>query len=362
MRTERGVQIMDVPNAFDNTATGYGRLVLRMLTALLLLVFSMPLWAQQCEVGRPVVFADLNWDSNRIHTAVARYILEKGYGCQTDAMPGTSIPLVKGLARGSIDVMMEVWADNYGDAWSEAMEEGTVVHLGTNFPDAVQGWFVPRYLVEGDAERGIEPSAPDLVSISDLARYKLLFKDPERQDKGRFINCVFGWGCATINSRKLRAYRLKEHYSNYRPKSSEEFTKAIVDSYEQGRPFLAYYWGPTWILGKYDLVMLKEPAFNRQDWQGLNEDREYPKACAYPVADVGIAVSAQFQRQAPRLSEFLSNYETTGRQVSELLALQRDKGASAREMAVHFLSSEKSQWVQWVPEEVAAGVIQSLAE
>lgn len=35
-----------------------------------------------------------------------------------------------------------------------------------------QGSYVPRYLVEGDAERGIEPRlAPDLRSVTDLPRY-----------------------------------------------------------------------------------------------------------------------------------------------------------------------------------------------
>jgi glycine betaine/proline transport system substrate-binding protein len=46
------------------------------------------------------------------------------------------------------------------------------------FDDAAQGFYVPRYLVEGDAERGIEPLAPDLRSVSDLPRYAELFRDP----------------------------------------------------------------------------------------------------------------------------------------------------------------------------------------
>ncbi|MET0013948.1 MAG: ABC transporter substrate-binding protein [Sedimenticola sp.] len=340
----------------------YRRLLGCLPVLLLLITLSPTVWSQGCELERPVVFADLNWDSNRIHTAIARYIIEKGYGCEADAMPGTSLPLVKGLARGSVDVMMEVWAGNYGETWQEALDDGAVVVLGTNFADAVQGWFVPRYLIEGDAARGIEASAPDLASVFDLPRYKLLFKDPERQDKGRFINCVFGWGCTKINSRKLRAYGLREHFSNYRPQSGDELDKAISNAYEQGRPFLAYYWGPSWIMGKYDLVMLTEPPFNPEDWQGLAEERDYPRGCAYPVTDVGVAVSAEFQRRVPELSAFLARYRTELGLVSRLLAEKRDRALTPEDVAREFLERERAVWSQWVPLPVAARVIESLAE
>ena len=38
-----------------------------------------------CDLDRPVVFGGLDYDSASFHTAVARFILEKGYGCRTDS-------------------------------------------------------------------------------------------------------------------------------------------------------------------------------------------------------------------------------------------------------------------------------------
>ena len=52
--------------------------------------------AAACELKRPVMFGGLDWDSNAFHTAVARIILERGYGCKTDVLPGSALPLLTG--------------------------------------------------------------------------------------------------------------------------------------------------------------------------------------------------------------------------------------------------------------------------
>ncbi len=335
----------------------------RVQLGLVALAFVLGLaFAQEpkCELDRPIVFAGLDWDSARIHNAIAAYILEHGYGCQTDSIPGSTIPLVQGLIRGDLDVMMEVWVDNIKETWDKALATGRVVDLGVNFPDAIQGWFVPRYVIEGDPERGIAPMAPDLRSVQDLPRYKSLFTDPESPDKGRFYNCILGWACEVINTKKLEAYGLSDDYTNFRPGTGAALAAAIASAYERGKPILAYYWGPTWVLGKYDLVMLEEPPFTQECWDELNSERRPRTACAYPVIKVTVGVSKDFADQAPTLVEFLKRYETSNQLVSELLAFMQDNDAEVEEAAVHFLKNYADVWTQWVPAEVAARVQASL--
>ncbi|MEH0888833.1 glycine betaine ABC transporter substrate-binding protein, partial [Enterobacter sp. UNJFSC 003] len=79
---------------------------------------------------------------------------------------------------------------------------------GTTFPDASEGWFVPRYLVSGP-----DAKAPELKSVQDLKRYKDLFADPDEPGKGRFYNCVAGWVCEGINTKKLAAYGLAQDFT-----------------------------------------------------------------------------------------------------------------------------------------------------
>lgn len=334
----------------------------RFLLALAALLFSVcvpraGLAAPVCEIDRPIMFGGLDWDSNAFHTEVARLIIERGYGCETDVLPGSTLPLVTGLGQGDIDVLMEIWRDNVTEPWNAALEAGTAVSLGTNFPDAVQGWYVPRYLIEGDDKRGIEPMAPGLHSVSDLKQYWQLFRDPEEPDKGRFYNCVLGWSCEEQSTRKLKGYGLDRTYTNFRPGTGAALAAAIASAYERGRPVFAYYWGPTWVLGAFDLVKLDEPPYSEAAWDAFNADPENNPPVAFPTVEVIIGANAEFAAGAPEIANFLRAYETTGQMVSDALAyMQKNEGATARDAALNFIETRGEVWRQWVSPEVAARV------
>ena len=311
----------------------------------------------KCELDRPVVFAAFDWDSNAFHTALARFIMEVGYGCRTDAIPGSTLPLLAGMARGDIDVAMEVWKDNVTAPWTKGVKAGKLAELGVNFPDAVQGWFIPRYLRDGDPARGIKPLAPGLRRVQDLRKYKALFRDPEEPDKGRFYNCILGWSCEKVNTRKLRAYGLDAYFTNFRPGTGAALAAVIASRYKRGKPFVAYYWGPSWVLGRYDLVMLEEPPYNEKDWLGLAARDDYPRAVAYPVVKVVIGVNTRFKAAAPKLIAFLTRYETTNAMISKALAgMAGSHGDSATDAAIRFLKTRADVWTKWVPPDVAARV------
>lgn len=340
---------------FSDPWRGGVALLAGLLSCLAALAQSPPARADAppaCELDRPVVFAGMDWASNDFHNAVAGFILQHGYGCRTDRVPGSTITLLTGLARGDVDVAMEIWKDNVTEPWNRAKAAGQVVELGTNFPDAVQGWYVPRYLVEGE-----DAKAPELRKVEDLRRYKDLFRDPEEPGKGRFYNCILGWNCEIMNTKKLEAYGLSEHFTNFRPGSGAALAAAIASNYKRRKPFLAYYWGPTWVLGKYDLVMLEEPPYEKAAWEVLRKAEHPTSAVAYPVVEVVVGANAEFPRKAPRLAEFLSRYETTAGMVSRALAeMQESRETTAEGAARHFLRSKPAVWSGWVPEDVAARV------
>ncbi|NIR29054.1 MAG: ABC transporter substrate-binding protein [Gammaproteobacteria bacterium] len=335
-------------------------------TAGIFLLLSLALGAQptlaapKCEIDRPVVFAGLDWDSVRVHNNIARYIAREGYGCRTEAIPGSTIPLLAGMARGDIDVTMEIWIANVEEAYNKELENGTVLDLGVNFPDAVQGFYVPTYVMEGDPDRGIEAMAPELTSVFDLPRYKDLFRDPEEPDKGRIYNCILGWGCEKVNTKKIEVYGLDDDYTNFRPGTGAALAAAFASAYQRGKPIVGYYWGPTWILGKYDMTMLDEPPYDPQVWKELEGTENPDQACAWPVIAVHVSANAEFAKAAPRLVEFLKNYETSNKLVSQALAFMQDNDATAEEAAVWFLKEKESLWTKWVPGDVAEHVKASL--
>lgn len=304
-----------------------------------------------CPIDDTIMFGGLDYDSAAFHAALAKTILEEGYGCETDSIPGTTLILNQGLARGDVDIIMEVWTANTAQAFLDAEAEGKVTRLGATFPDAIEGWFVPRYLVEGE-----DAAAPELKSVTQLGDYKELFRDPEDPGKGRFYNCVAGWVCEGINTKKLIAYGIVDDYTNVRPGSGAAIEAAIESAYLRERPVLFYHWAPTALLGKYDFVQLEEPPYDAEVWAQMMASDEPTAATAYPQTRVVIGASTEFTGKSDELTEFLNAYSTTSAQTSAALAYMRDNDASAEDAAHKFLRENEAVWTAWVPAEVAQKV------
>ena len=156
-----------------------------------------------------------------------------------------------------------------------------------------------------------------------------------------------------MNSAKLRAYNLEADFTNFRPGTGAALAAALAGAVLRREPVLAYYWGPTWVLGKYDLVALDEPAFNETDWKGLIADPKYPRAVAYPKVAVWIGASAKFAAASPETIAFLKAYRTTSAQVDAALAVMQDKNGDADAAAKQFLKDHADIWQAWVTPDIA---------
>ena len=328
---------------------------LPLIAALLLLMAataSARTAEPKCEVDRPVRIAGLDWDSNRFHVEVVAFILKHGFGCESETLPGSTIPLVTGLARGDLDIVMEVWKGQLTEVWEKAERAGKVNLLGVNFPDAVQGWFVPRYLVEG-----VGAPAKGLTHVDDLPRFKAVFRDPEEPDKGRFYNCKLGWDCEIINTKKLEVYGLTPHFTNFRPGSGAALAAVVAAAHERKKPILYYYWGPSWIMTKYDGVMLREAAHDPEIWKALKANDKPNKACAYPLVTVYTGANTAFTKRAPRIANFLSRYRTSSEMVGDaLLFMQMSKSANVMDAATEFLRTRQNVWAGWLSADITARV------
>ncbi len=278
-----------------------------------------------------------------MHARIAGFIIENGYGYpESEYIPGGTIPLFEGLARGDIDVNMECWVENQQEAYDKHIAAGDIVDLGDNFWDNWQGWLVPTYLIEnGDLPEG--------VSVFDMPNYWELFKDPEDETKGRFYSCIAGWECEKINEEKFEVYGLSDTYNIFLPGSDAALNASMVAAYEKKEPWFGYYWAPTWILGKLDMTPVEEPPFDEEVW-------ETNHGCAYPAVHVNILVSADFHEREPELVEFLTKYATTTEQNNKALAYMQGNDASTEEAAIYFLKEFEDTWTKWVPADIASKV------
>ncbi|MDD3202473.1 MAG: glycine betaine ABC transporter substrate-binding protein [Pygmaiobacter massiliensis] len=292
-----------------------------------------------------IVFADAGWDSSKFHNAVAGLIAESVYGYTWSETTGSSTVLLEGMKKGEIDVFMEMWTDNIA-SYDEDIANGRIQEMGTNFDDNMQGFYVPRYVIEGDPERGIEPMAPELRNVADLANYASLFKDEEQPSKGRIYGAIPGWEIDNVMYKKYQHYGLDKNFVYFRPGSDASLSAAITSAYEKGEPIVAYYWEPTWLMGKYDFVLLQDAPY---DPVGFAEGKT---AC--PAVNVTISTSNAFAEKNPEFCQFLSKYRTSSALTSEALAYMQDTGANYVDTAKWFLGEHPELLDQWLaPDDVS---------
>jgi glycine betaine/proline transport system substrate-binding protein len=299
--------------------------------------------------GGKIVLADSNWDSAQLQNRIVMFILEHGYGYETDAILGDVPVLWQGVRTGDIDIMMEAWLPNQQDLYDAATEEGSVVPVGKSLDDNWQSMFVvPTYVVEGDTDRGIEPMAPDLKSYEDVREYKDLFTDVESGGKAVLWTCIPGWKCEEINEQKLEVYGLEDVVELRNPGSAATLFASLEGAYAKGEAWLGYMWGPTKIAAELDLTILEEP--------DCPEGQGPETGCAYPTAEIKIVAHNSLKERAPEVIEFLEKWDFKAATQVAAETYMTENEASIDETAIWFLKNQGEAWEQWVPASVAEKV------
>jgi glycine betaine/proline transport system substrate-binding protein len=323
---------------------------------LLLLMLLFTVFLAACTdrgTNETILFGGGDWDSLRFHNGIAQKILEDGYGYPTDEISGSTSAVIQGLRQGEVHVYMELWPDTSHELYQAAVEAGEVETVGINFDDTVSGTWVPTYVIEGDEERGIEPIAPDLRTVEDLKDYPELFQDPEDPSKGRFYNGPSAWNVSEIIEEKFYGYGLDEMYNLFSPGSQGAMLASLESAYSSGEPWVGYTWSPTATTAMYDLTVLEEAEYDEEIWQET-------KLTAHPSQTVLILVNHEFPEQEPEVIEFLENYSMTSPVIEEGVSYMIDNNADADEAAIWFLQTYEDIWTEWVSDEIAQNVIDSL--
>jgi len=313
------------------------RTLKNLLGGSLLALTVLPQPAQAAEAVKPIHFGDITWESGSLITEVLRLIVEKGYGLPTDTLPGSTVSLEAALAKDDIQVIGEEWAGR-SPAWVKAEGEGKVFGLGDTVKGATEGWWVPEYVIKGDAERGIKPLAPDLKSVADLSRYKDVFRDPEDPSKGRFLNSPTGWTSEIVNSQKLKAYGLTDTFVNFRTGSGAALDAEVASSIRRGKPVLFYYWSPTPLMGQVDLVKLEEKP-------GVDKS-----------VSIKVGLSKTFHEQAPELVAVLEKVNLPIDLLNQNLGRMAKERIESPKLAKIFLKEHPEVWHAWVSNDAAKKV------
>jgi glycine betaine/proline transport system substrate-binding protein len=285
-----------------------------------------------------VSITEMNWASSQIITEVSKFLMEQGYGCKVEKVPSATTTAVASLAEnGEPDIVTELWLNSSGEVYKKLEAEGKVERLTDVLaPGGVEGWWIPEY---------ISKKHPNLKTVKDvMGNAKLV--------GARFNNCPDGWGCRIVNDNLIKALGLESAgIEIFNHGSGETLSASIASAYEDKKPWFGYYWGPTAVLGKYKMTKIAIGNINAEIHAGnQNKDNASPGVSDFPPAPVLTVITSDFKKREPAIAKLMSNVTFDVGVMNGLLAWKKDKGASAEEAAVRFLTQEKATWSKWVNE------------
>ena len=303
--------------------------------------------------------ADFDWNSANVHTGIVQFILEHGYGCEVETTRGSTTPIMAAHYDSQLDVVTELWYDNIVTQYDAVEAAGVIRNIGINTPDSQQAFYVDRNTAEKyNIKSVLDMNNPEIAA---------LFSDPENPDMGRMVSCIGGWTCYTINHVKQRVYGLDKFYTNFDPGSSGALAAEIAGAFAKDRPIFTYYWAPTALMGKVDLVRLVEPPYDAACWGAMMDVVEdikangkdvYKPTCATEYKDMSLdkSVLTAWADTHPDETAFLRAYSIPTATVNKLLAYYEDEADGDMELLAMEYLQNNSEWKSWVSAEVAAKV------
>ena len=333
---------------------------IRKIIISILSVFFFSAFAGIANAGcGKVVVASQNWASAELMAEVDKVILEKGYGCEVELIPGATMPTFTSMdEKGAPDMNPEQWANAVYDPLNKAVDEGRLV-IANKAPitGLGEGW----WLTPGTIKKHPELKGMTAVEILEHPEW---FPDKEDPSKGAFHGCPAGWGCQLANANLFKAFEMeKKGWKLIDPGSAAGLDGSIAKAAESGNTWLGYYWNPTSIVGKYGLIHLDfgVPYAGDENWNGCivkpEQECADPKPSAWTHSEVNTVVTDNFKKTAGKKAmKYLKKRTYPGEVMNAMLVYMADNQADGADTAIEFLKTQESVWTKWVPSSVAKKV------
>lgn len=313
--------------------------------------------AQECGT---ISIAEMDWASAELMANVDAIMLEEGYGCDVDLIPGATTTTFASMSeKGQPDVAPELWINAVREPLQIALDEGSMkVMNGGPITELGEGWWItPEFAA----------AHPELDTVEKVLEHPELFPYAEDDSKGAFIGCPAGWGCQLANANMFRAFDMEEKgWVLVDPGSAAGLDGSMAKAVERGEPWFGYYWSPTSMIGKYQMVKLpfETEWAGSENWDGCivkpEQDCMDPQPSSWTESEVNSVVTDDFIEKAGPAAEYFANRVFPGPIMNEMLVFMNENQATGEDAAFEFLLTHEDIWTQWVPADVADKVRDAL--
>jgi glycine betaine/proline transport system substrate-binding protein len=305
--------------------------------------------AEECG---DITIASVTWASAELIAEIDRIILTEAYGCNAELVAGDTMPTFTAMnEKGSPDLVPELWVNAVREPLDAAVATGELIIAAEILTDGgEEGWWIPKYLADAN---------PEIKTPADAFARPDLFPAPDDDSLGAVHNCPSGWNCQITTANLFAAYGGEDKgFELVDTGSSAGLDGSIAKAYERGEGWLGYYWSPTAMLGRYEMVKLDMGPHDKEHWDTCTAvlDCESPQVNGWAKSEVFSVVTDDFANKAAVAMDYISTRSWKNDVVNKLLAWMSDNQATGEEGAAHFLENYETVWGAWVSPEAMAKV------
>ena len=310
-----------------------------------------------------LVIAEQNWASAELMANVDKIILEEGYGCEVELVPGATMPTFTSMNdKGTPDMNPEQWANAvYTPLKIAVSEKRLIIANQAPITGLGEGWWINPAAIEK------YPQIKNMTAM-EILEHPEWFPSKEDASKGGFMGCPAGWGCQLANANLYRAFDMeKKGWTLLDPGSAAGLDGSIAKAADSNEPWIGYYWNPTSMVGKYNLQQLDfgVPFAGRDNWDNCitlaEQDCADPKPTAWTKSEVNSIVSANFAKTGGKdVLGYVEKRTYPGTVMNGMLVFMADNQAKGSDAAVEFLIKHEDIWTKWVSSDAAKKIKKSL--
>ena len=292
-------------------------------------------WADSAD---PIKIPMNEWTGQHISARITGSLLQK-LGYTVEYHTAGAVPQFKAIAEGDLHMQPEVWTNNVGDIYPNAVASGDIVVLGQLGLRPQEGWIFPPYMAEKC------PGLPSYEALYDCAQ---AFAAADTFPKGRLITYPADWG---TRSKDVVAM-IEVPFQPVAGGSEGAMIAELKSAVATGDPILMMFWQPHWIFADLDFDWVTWDSAEGECVEESGQSRG--TACGFQQASVDKIANKDVAAKWPGAYKLLEVIAIDNTAQNALMLEIDNRGRDLDEVVAEWIAANEASWSPWLDAAKAA--------